>query len=231
MAGGELATQLDDFARRLRDVDIDRVQPLDRGQGGGLAWGDQGALGDAGDADAARDRRGDGGPAQVDASGVRRRVLLFDRGRRLPPGGLGVVIVLLADPVNLDQVGVAFRLEAGGGQVGFGAGDLRLGLVVGGLERGWVDPVKHLAGLDLAPLGERAGDDDASDLRADVRDFIGSGAARQLAGPRDRLGLQSHHADRRRALIGHPALAGPDAAAGDGEHDDQRAKGREGCWS
>ncbi len=58
-AGGQFATQLQQFGGRLAQVDVDRIQLLHRRQRFGLPGVDQRALGDRGLADAAADRRGD----------------------------------------------------------------------------------------------------------------------------------------------------------------------------
>jgi hypothetical protein len=127
----------------------------------------------------------------------------------LQGGGLGVVVVLLGDGVDLDQALVALGLQLGGRGGGLGLGQAGGGAVVGGLIGGRVDLVQRLSGADIRAFLEQAGLDDAADLRAHFRDQIGRGAAGQFGGQGDRLGLGDDDADRRRAARAHAAAGRP----------------------
>jgi hypothetical protein len=83
-------------------------------------------------------------------------------------GGQGVVGVLLADALDLDQLGVAVGLQLGGGLAGPGVGQLGLGLGVGGAIGRGVDLVEDLALLDDLALGEGTRQDDPVDLGPDL---------------------------------------------------------------
>ncbi|KAG1537751.1 hypothetical protein G6F50_014800 [Rhizopus delemar] len=135
--------------------------------------------------------------------------------------GHGVFQVLLADRVDLGQLGDALGAQAGGVGGGFGAGQLGAGVVGLGAVAGVIELVQRLAGLDHAALGEQALGNDAVDLRAHFGHQEGIGAARQFAGQAHGLGLQRDHGDVARALFGGLGLA---ATGSHGRGDGQRQR-------
>ncbi|MNP23859.1 hypothetical protein D3C76_1165840 [compost metagenome] len=154
---------------------------MDGGHGQGLAVVHQGAFGDRRAANAAGNGRQHLGVAQVD-------LRLLQRGLGLQAGGLGLIVGLLAHRLVADQVLVAFRQGLGRGQAGLSA------LVGGGVDSR-VDLVELLPGLDFAAFGEQALLDDAVHLRAHFGDAVGAGAAGQLGGEGETLGLEGDDAD------------------------------------
>jgi hypothetical protein len=91
---------------------VDRVQLLDQRQWRGFVLPDQRAFGDQRAADAPGNRRGDGGVAEVQLRALHRGFVGGDIGGGLPHGGAGVVVVLAADGLVVDQLGVALLLQA-----------------------------------------------------------------------------------------------------------------------
>ncbi|MNL25964.1 hypothetical protein D3C87_1474680 [compost metagenome] len=91
---------------------MNRVELLDQGQWRGFVLPDQGAFGDQRAADAPGNRRGDGGVAQVQFRPLHRGLVGGDVGRGLAYGRPGVVVVLAADGIAFDQLGVTVLLQA-----------------------------------------------------------------------------------------------------------------------
>ncbi|MNQ93247.1 hypothetical protein D3C85_1087050 [compost metagenome] len=90
LAAFQFAAQFQQFRRRLRDIDVDRVKLLDDGHGVGLAVVDQRTLGDGGTADTTTQGGQDLGVAQVDLGGPQGCL-------GLQTFGLRVVVFLAAD--------------------------------------------------------------------------------------------------------------------------------------
>ena len=149
LAGEHLLAQPQQIGAGLLDVDVDRVEPLDGGQGivlrrPGPARRWYKASGRCGPEIGARI----GGPAKVDLGRAQGGGLGLDVGARLAGGGQGVVVQLARDEVALDQLGIARDLALGGdgrrpcpGERGAGVGDARF---IGGR----IDAVERLAGAD-----------------------------------------------------------------------------------
>ena len=161
LAFGHGLAQLEGFARRLGEVDIDRIDLLDHGQRRGFALADQRAFGDQRLADAARDGRRDLGIAQADIGGAHTGRARGDIGQRLFISGLGIDEILLADGIGFDQGLVAFELGLGLRQIGLrarqcGTRALRRGFIGSG-----IDAVQGLAGLDVAAFAVQAFEQDA----------------------------------------------------------------------
>src|SRR3546814_2409528 len=76
----ERPAQREQIAARSLDVDIDRVELLDRRQRLGLARGDERADGEQRPADPPGDRGGNGGEFEIDLRALERGLLLLDRG-------------------------------------------------------------------------------------------------------------------------------------------------------
>jgi hypothetical protein len=195
----------------LADVHVNGVELLNGGQGHGLIGRHQGAVGDAGLADAPGNGRSHPGIAQIDAGPFHLGLPIFDVGPGLIHGRSRVVEVLLADRLVRQQFLVAFGLQADGRQIGPGLAQGRLGRVQGHLKGRRVNLVQQLPGFDIGAFPEQAFLDDAIDLGANFRHQIGRGAARQLGGQLHRLrlnGQRGHFRDR-----GRPALLPLAAAA------------------
>ena len=92
LAGERLLAQAEQVGARLLDVDIDRVEPLDRGQRIVLPCLNQSAGRIDRPSDAPGDRSPDHRPLQVDLGGAQRGGLGGDVGARLTCGGLGIFI-------------------------------------------------------------------------------------------------------------------------------------------
>ena len=198
--------QRQDLRRRLGHVDVDRVEPLDRGQCAGLARRHQRAFGERRALHAPGDRRRDAGVAEVDRRRLHRRLVLLHRGRRLFRARVGVIEILAADGVDLDEVGVPFGLVPGGCEVRLGIGLLGLRLVQGGPVRGGIDLEEQLSLADVATFHEGPGDDDSVHLRTDVGGLEGGGAAGKLAGQFHRRRRHRDHPHRGRTTLGRPAV-------------------------
>gem|GEM_PF-6490754 len=202
---------------------MDRVELLHGGQRVGLAGADQRALGDRGLADPAADRRGDAGVAEGDVGGVEGGPCGADIGFGLLLRGDGVFQVLLADGVDLGQLGDALCAQPRCVGRGFGAGKLGAGAVGLGAVAGVIDLVQGLAGTDQAAFGEQALGNDATHLWAHFGDQEGVGAAGQLAGEADLAGLQGGHGDLAGTAL--RALLFTAAACGKGQGDRERQRG------
>ena len=233
----ELATfqtglQAHDGRGGLGDVDVDRVDLLHGGQRRGGPLADQRALGDQRPADAAADRRGDGGVGQVDLGRPEGGTGHADVGRCLLLGGHGIVIVLPADGVGLDQRGVAGDLL--GGQLLGRDGPVQrgLGTVDGSFQRGRIDLEQLLAGLHVRAFLEQPFFQDAGGAGANFGHARGFDTAGQVFGDahRGEGHLQYAHRQGGRYLAGGAGLLLPAAlvAGGDGGQRDADHKGFDG---
>ena len=119
--------QAQQVRRRLRQVDIDLVEPLDGRQRAGLAGLHQRSGREQRAADAAGNRRADAGEAEIDLGGVeraaRRDYRGFGLGRRAPrrcrrPAWL--------TPSPGEELAEAVGLQLGGADIGLGLGELAL---------------------------------------------------------------------------------------------------------
>ncbi len=134
--------------------------------------------------------------------------------------GLGVLDVLLADGVNGRQAAQPLGARPGGREVGLGHRQRRLGLVDRGAVGRRIDLVEQLPGAHIRALLEAALLEQAADLRPDLRDQVGRGAAGQFGGQHHALRSERHGAHLRRA----GRRPGGRLAAAGHEH---RAEGRE----
>ena len=180
---------------RLREVGIDGVELLDRGEVRGFALSDQRAFGDERAADASADRRLDRGVVEVEPGARDVGAPRGDIGAGLMQRSDGGLVLRLRHRPRGDQrlltLGVLGFLIQHGDRLGErGLGGVEFDFVVRGIE-----VVEHLAGADFAALLERAGDHDARHAGAHVGDAGRRDAARQLAHVRARRRLQRHDAD------------------------------------
>ncbi|MNE71503.1 hypothetical protein D3C80_1673830 [compost metagenome] len=72
----------------------------------------------------------------------------------MPRGGPGVVVVLAADGVAFDQLGVALFLQPGLERIGLGLAQRGVGAVQVGLERRRVDAEQHIAFFHVAAFAK-----------------------------------------------------------------------------
>ena len=120
-ACGQRAAQLEQLGRRLRDVDVHRIELLHGGDGRRLVRRDERTLGHRRLADAAADRRRDARVTEHDVGACDGGSRRLDVGFGLAQRGGRVFVVLLADRVDLDQLGAAARVQLRGEQRRFGA--------------------------------------------------------------------------------------------------------------
>jgi hypothetical protein len=177
---------------RLGHVDVDGVELLDDGERRRLVGRHHRADRDRGPADPPRDRSlerrvGEVDPRALDGGPGRGDARLRPQERRLR-----VVVVLLADRVDLDEPREALGPRPGGREVRLGDGERRLRLVVRGPVGGGVDLVQQAARLDVPALLEGPLLDDAVHLGADLGDQVGGGPAGQLGRQQDALGVDRH---------------------------------------
>jgi hypothetical protein len=180
LATRQSATQAQQVGARLGHVDVDGIELLDHGQGHRLVGGHHGAHRDRRPADPPGDRGLQRRVRQVDPRALHRGAGRGDARFRPEKGRGGVVVVLLADRVDLDEPLEALGQRPGGREVRLGDGEDRLRLVVGRLVWGGVDLVEAAAGLDVGALFKEPLLDDAVDLRAHLGDQVGSRPTRQL---------------------------------------------------
>ena len=222
--------ELQQFRTGLRDIDVDGIELLHRGQGLVLGCLDQRSFRDRGLADAARDRRGDARVTEHHASRRECRAARLQFGLGLAKGRDGIVVVLRADDAGLHQFAGPAGPQPSGLQRGFGARDRRLrDAVVRAIGR-VVKLIEGLAGLDVGALGKEPCLDDTGHLGPDLGNQEGAGAARELADQRDWLGAQRDDGDRHRAgaLRGSLlslAASGKRGRQGNGRQDDVDAHG------
>ena len=179
------AAQLHDLRGRLRKVDVQRVDLLNEGELRGLALTHQGAFGDQGAADAARNRSRDEGVVQVDAGGLDRGLTDGDIGGGLLACRLRVHILLLADGPRLSQGLEAFGLCLGLRQVGLGLGQQSLRARKRGLVRARINLEQGLARFHVAAFTKQPLLQDARGPGPDLSH------ARRLQ-PARQLGDQAH---------------------------------------
>jgi hypothetical protein len=190
-----MAAEAQQVGGGIRDIDINGVDLADGRQGRRLLGRDQRALGDGRCADQPADRRTHFGEVEADLRRLDGRLGRGDVGLGLRQRRLGVVEALCGDRVDADQLVVAIDLGLRARQGGFRLLQGRCGRVIGGLVAARIDLVEEIAGLDGAALGEDAALDEAVDLRPDIGDGRGRGAARNLDRQRNRFSLQRDGAD------------------------------------
>ena len=155
-AGQRLLAEAQQVGARLLDVDIDRVEALDGGQGVVLPRPDQRAGGVERAADAAGDRGADHGAVEVDLGGTERRGLGLDVGASFACRRNRIVVELARDEVALHQLGIAANLAVGGDGRGAGAGERGAGIGDLRFVGDRIDPIEGLAFADIIALGEQA---------------------------------------------------------------------------
>ena len=141
--------QSDQITAGLGEIEIDRIELLDDGEQGGVALSDESAFRDLRPADAAGDRRGDGGVGEIELRGFLRGLGGQDfRGAHLQRG-LGVFGFLLANSFGRDEFLEALGLAFGLFQIRFGTGEAGHRAVTGGLQRCGIDFEKQLSGFHV----------------------------------------------------------------------------------
>ncbi|KAG1361759.1 hypothetical protein G6F61_014128 [Rhizopus arrhizus] len=123
-AGIELLAQRQHLRAGLGDIQVHRVQPLDGGQRGVLAGGDQRAGSDAGGAATAVDRCGPPRVVKVDAGGLQRSARSDHIGLRLLQCRGRIIGILLAGRVHAHQRAGALGLRLRRQHAGLGLGQL-----------------------------------------------------------------------------------------------------------
>ena len=98
---------------------------------------------------------------------------------------MGVVIVLAADRIGLEQLCGALIFQAGGVEVGLGFGQSRLGAVVGGLVGVGLDEVEHVALLHVRAFLKATFTDKTADFGPDLGLTVRHGAPGHFAGQGD----------------------------------------------
>lgn len=161
----------------------------------GLIGGDQGALGDRRSADAAADRRGDARVSKCDPAALHGSFGGHDVGFGLTCGRGGILEILRADRIDLDQFRSTFEIELRSHERRLRARQCGVGAVVPGSVGCVFELVERLVGLDQAAFGEQAALDDTADLRAHLGHQEGDRAPRQFAGQHDGLRFHGDHAD------------------------------------
>ena len=193
----------------MREVDVQRIDLLDRGQLRAFGGADQRTFGDQRAADATRDGGRHRGVAQVDAGrahGSARHGHLRLRGFLRRHGG---VVFLLADRVGGHQRAIARDHAAGVGKLRLRLRQLRLRALLAGLVRRRVDLIEQLASAHVRAFGEHALGQDAGGASAYLRDARGLQTAGQLGGQADGFGLRGDHAHFGRRRRGRAGRASP----------------------
>lgn len=184
LTGSEGAAQFVEFTGRLGEVGVNRVQLLDQGQRRGFVLPDQRAFGDQRAADAPGNRRGDGGVTQVQFRPLHRGLVGGDVGGCLAYRRPGVVVVLAADGIAFDQLGIALLLQARLEGIGLGLAQRGLGAVQVSLERCRVDAKQHVALFHVAAFTEGPLQHHAGHPGADFGDARRGNAPAQFAADR-----------------------------------------------
>ncbi|MND70897.1 hypothetical protein D3C80_624150 [compost metagenome] len=151
---------------RLADIDIDLIDLLDPGHGGGIGGRHQGTFAHQGLIDAPGDGGLYAGKLQVQLVPGQGCPGLGHVGGRLIPQGEGVVIGLATDGLGAQQRHQAVNLDAGARQHGLGPLQCRGGAVDVCLEGGRVYLEQHCTRADLGALLEQAALHYAADLGA-----------------------------------------------------------------
>ncbi|CRP05119.1 hypothetical protein PAERUG_E7_London_9_VIM_2_02_13_02588 [Pseudomonas aeruginosa] len=184
-----------DFAGRLGEVHVDRIDLLDAGQRCRRVLADQRAFGDQRTPRAAVDRRGDRGVAQAQAGLLQFGLGRGDLRQGLARVGLRFGVLAFADGAVLDQVGVALELVGRRRVAGLGPGQGAAADVQGRLQGRRVDLEQHGAGADVLAFLVQATGDDAGDARPHFSLAVRFQASGQLAGDADRRRPGDDHAD------------------------------------
>ncbi|MNL16898.1 hypothetical protein D3C87_1379620 [compost metagenome] len=140
---------------------MDRVQLLNQRQWRGFVLAHQRAFGDQRTTDAPGNRRGDGGVAEVQFCPVDSGFVGGDIGGGVPNGDPGVVVVLAADGIAFDQLGVSLFQQLGLKRIGLGLAQRGFGAVQVSLERRRVDAEQHIALFHVTAFTEGALQDHA----------------------------------------------------------------------
>ena len=215
LAFGNRLAQRQQLRARLRNVDIDRIQPLYRCQRIRLTGCDQRTFRYTGDADASSDRCNDARVAEIDVRRLRVRDSLFVGGER-------VIVVLRCDGALLQQHAVAFRFGFGGRQRG---GRVAVARLIG---RG-IDLVEGLPFLYRAAFDEQPLQHNAAHLRPHFRNPVWCSPAGQFGRQGRRSWMDDHDANLGRRHL----LMCVVTAAGRQEANERKKGGGEsgtGCW-
>ncbi len=153
------------------------------------------AFGDQRAADASGNRRGDSGVAKVQPGAFDRRLAGGHVGGGLPGVGPGIVVVLAADGLVVDQLGVALLLQFRLERVGLGLAQYRLGAIEIRLERCRIDPEQHLALFHVAALAKGPLQHHAGDAGTHLGHARRGNAPGQFAADRQRSGFDGFDAN------------------------------------
>ncbi len=179
----------------LRQVHVDRVELLNGRQQGRFTLADQCTFGDLREANAAGNRRGDRGVAEIEARRFPGCLGWCDIGGGLLLHAQRIIVFLLADCVGRHQRLVALRFQVRLRQVCFGFRQHGLRVVVGRFEWRGINAEQYVASLDVAAFAEHAFQHDARHAGAHLRDPGRFQPARQFRGDRDALRRNRDDAD------------------------------------
>jgi len=185
----------------LLNIDIDRIEPLDRRERIGLSGGDQRAGGEQRSSDPAGDRRWNAREIEIDSRRFERCLILSHGGGRLLRGCSGVRIILFAHGFDRGEWLVTFSQSSSRFALGLRIGQIGACLIYGGPVKPRIDLVQRLAGMNQAALLEQARLDQARNLGTDFGRLIGRCASRKFSDKRDRLRRHHHEASLRRLLF------------------------------
>ena len=202
-------------------VDIDRVERPNRRQHRRLVRRHQRARRQRRLVDPAADRRGDLCIIEIDAGGLDGRLFRRHFGVRLRQRRVGVVEVLFADGVLLDQALVTIDLGLSVGDSRFGLLQRRDRAVVRGLITRRIKLVERVSGLDQEAFLKQSRLDDAVHLRPHFGRQRRRRAAGQFAGDRNRLRMKRDDAHLR-LHRGRAHRPGAVLAVAGGQQPDQR---------
>ncbi|MNP13620.1 hypothetical protein D3C76_1059080 [compost metagenome] len=183
---------------------MDRVQLLDQRQRRGFVLPHQRAFGDQRAADAPGNRRRHRGITQVQFRSLHGGFAGGDVGSGLPRGGPGVVVVLAADGVAFDQLGVTLFLQPGLERIGLGLAQRGVGAVQVGLERRRVDAEQHIALFHVAAFAKGPLQHHAGHAGTDFGNARRGNPPAQFAADRQRAGFDGFdaHGGWRRLFFG-----------------------------
>ena len=177
---GHGSPELHHARRRLREVNVQRIDLLHDGQLRCLALPNQRAFSDQGPANAARNRRGDRRITEVDTSRLHVGFGHGHVGLGLPLGGNRVGVFLFANGVCLDQGLVALCKSRCLKQVSLGFGLARFCAGAQCCVRGSVNREQRLPGLDITALAEQSFLQNTRNARPNLRNAGRFKPTRQL---------------------------------------------------